>query len=416
VFSSTDHDIHARRVQSTGVIDVGTIFVSNSGTANDFAPAISASWGDPELDGDFWNVAWIRDDDGNGLGRPIASRISFGGTPNGAVEFEVFATSLARNISVTSTFDGTLAGTVERPFLVAFERSTNSGDVYVAVCTQNNVHATSVIGELEDFDLALPQIEPSIATDGTSFFLTYSELFFATSSTTDFDVFMATGNISDLVTGGNIALAERHVGLSETFHAERGPRTATRFDGGGGSDDGFAVWERRSEPNGALLQLRSIDALTSAISPLHAVGRQYCAANAHANSAAGGRVTSWIRLQGDQRIGTDHRLFCQDMKRDAFAYFICSLSSGNVNLPGGSAGRLCLGGAIGRVVGGQIRSSGPDGRIAADFSPGNLPSPSGPVAAAAGETWQFQCWHRDVAAGGVSTSNFSNAVAVTFQL
>ena len=413
-FSATDHDIHARLVESTGAFDGGTIFVSNSGSANDFAPAISASWGDPVLSGDFWNVAWIRDADGDGLGRPIAKRIYFDGTANGATELELFATTLARNVSVTSTFDDELAGTGERPFLVAFERAVNSGDIYVAVCTQNTLHASSVISVLEDFDTTLPQIEPSIATDGTSFLLTYSELFFAASGT-DHDVFMVSGNISELVTGGNLALAERHVGLAETFRDERASSTATRFDGGGGSDDGFTVWEQRGEPNGSLLRLRALDARTGEGSALQAVGRQYCAANGHANSGAGGRESSWAWLRGDQRVVNVHRLFCQEMKRDAFAYFICSLSAGSVNMPGGSAGRLCLGGAIGRVVGGQILNTGAAGAISIDFSPGNLPSPNGPVAAAAGETWRFQCWHRDIAPGGVSTSNFSNAVAVTFQ-
>jgi hypothetical protein len=415
VHSTTDHDIHARRVQATGSPEGSTIFVSNSGTANDFAPAISASWGDPELFGDFWNVAWIRDADGNGTGRPIASRIYFDGTSNGATEFEVNATQLARNVSITSTLDDELVGTSERPFLVAFERSVNGGDVFVTVCTQNVAHSTSTIGTMEDFDLSLPQIEPSIATDGTSFFLTYSELFFAGAGSNDFDVFMVSGNISELVTGGSIALAERHVGLAETFNVERASSTATRFDGGGGTDDGFVVWEQRSGTNGAQLFLRELDARTTENSTQQAVGRQYCAANAHADSGSGGRETSWMWLRGDQRTGSTHRLFCEDTKRDAFAYFICSLTPGSVNLPGGSAGRLCLSGAIGRLVGGQILTTGSNGSISIDFSPGNLPSPSGPVAAAAGETWHFQCWHRDIAPGSVSTSNFSNAVAVTFQ-
>lgn len=336
-FSTTDHDIHGRLVESTGAFDGGTIFVSNSGSANDFAPAISASWGDPALSGDFWNVAWIRDADGDGLGSPMAKRIFFDGTANGATEFEVFATSLARNVSVTSTFDDQLVGTGQPPFLVAFERAVNNGDIYVAVCTHNTLHAASVVSVLEDFDTTLPQIEPSIATDGTSFLRTYSELFFAASGAIDHDVFMVSGGISELVTGGNLALTERHVGLAETLRDERASSTATRFDGGGGTDDGFTVWEQRGEPNGAQLLLRELDVRTTEGSSQQAVGRQYCNANAHANSGAGGRESSWMWLRGDQRVGNNHRLFCQEMKRDAFAYFICSLSAGNVNLPGGSA-------------------------------------------------------------------------------
>jgi hypothetical protein len=36
------------------------------------------------------------------------------------------------------------------------------------------------------------------------------------------------------------------------------------------------------------------------------------------------------------------------------------------------------------------------------------------VAVAAGETWNFQSWHRD-AVGGVATSNFTDAVQLDFQ-
>ena len=44
----------------------------------------------------------------------------------------------------------------------------------------------------------------------------------------------------------------------------------------------------------------------------------------------------------------------------------------------------------------------------------STPTPTGPVAVVAGDTWRFQAWHRDTA-GGVATSNFTDGVAVTFQ-
>ena len=36
------------------------------------------------------------------------------------------------------------------------------------------------------------------------------------------------------------------------------------------------------------------------------------------------------------------------------------------------------------------------------------------ISIAAGETWNFQTWHRD-SVGGIATSNFTNGLAVTFQ-
>ena len=77
---------------------------------------------------------------------------------------------------------------------------------------------------------------------------------------------------------------------------------------------------------------------------------------------------------------------------------------------GGSAGNLCLGGAIGRSVGAFTRIADTAGqfRVTADVSA--LPQPNGVIAVSPGETWYFQAWHRDAPA----TSNFTEALAVTF--
>ena len=44
-----------------------------------------------------------------------------------------------------------------------------------------------------------------------------------------------------------------------------------------------------------------------------------------------------------------------------------------------------------------------------------IPTPSNSVAAQPGQTFNFQLWHRDVGAGGLPTSNFSDAVSVVYQ-
>ena len=76
---------------------------------------------------------------------------------------------------------------------------------------------------------------------------------------------------------------------------------------------------------------------------------------------------------------------------------------------------LCLGGGIGRYVGpGQILNSGAAGLFQLPLDLTLTPTPTGLVAIAAGETWNFTAWHRDAVAGSV-TSNFTDAVAVTFE-
>ena len=100
------------------------------------------------------------------------------------------------------------------------------------------------------------------------------------------------------------------------------------------------------------------------------------------------------------------------MPLSSFGHLACSLQTGSVLFPGGSQGRLCLGGAIGRYVN-SIQSSGSFGAIQTFVDPMSLPQPTGFVAAIPGQTWYFQVWHRD-SVGGVATSNFSNGCGVTF--
>ncbi len=88
---------------------------------------------------------------------------------------------------------------------------------------------------------------------------------------------------------------------------------------------------------------------------------------------------------------------------------LASRQSGFSPLAGGSAGNLCLGGAIGRSVGAFTRIADGAGEflVTADLS--SIPQPNGTVPVQPGQTWYFQAWHRD---GG--TSNFTTALSATF--
>lgn len=78
-----------------------------------------------------------------------------------------------------------------------------------------------------------------------------------------------------------------------------------------------------------------------------------------------------------------------------------------------SQGALCLGGTISRFTGPlEIGASGPQGAFEVDLDLTSFPTPTGSVAVAAGDTWTFQVWYRDV--HPVPTSNFTEAVAVRF--
>lgn len=93
-------------------------------------------------------------------------------------------------------------------------------------------------------------------------------------------------------------------------------------------------------------------------------------------------------------------------------FVIVSRSFGVVNLPGGSFGKLCLSGSIGRMVD-QVYQSGIDGYASVTLDLNDIPQPLGSVAAVAGETWYAQSWHRDQFIA-TPVSNFTDAVELTF--
>ena len=110
----------------------------------------------------------------------------------------------------------------------------------------------------------------------------------------------------------------------------------------------------------------------------------------------------------------DYRLVVSQLPPNQFGFFLGSRDMAFIPTPGGSQGDLCLGGEIGRVVGGQIVNSGFFGSFDVQPDLNALPQPNGPVQALAGETWHFQAWYRDLVLG-FPTSNFTDAWAVTWQ-
>lgn len=127
-------------------------------------------------------------------------------------------------------------------------------------------------------------------------------------------------------------------------------------------------------------------------------------------------VSANIRAEGsDYAVDNLVTLTANALPQNTFAFFLTSRTSGFVAMPGGSAGNLCLSGAIGRYVGpGQIQSTGLFGEVELDIDLSNHPQPLGLVQVISGETWNFQCWYRDTV-GGVSGSNFSSGLSIEFR-
>ena len=141
------------------------------------------------------------------------------------------------------------------------------------------------------------------------------------------------------------------------------------------------------------------------------IGTRYCTAatNSTGNAAA-------MNGQGSDIVADNSlTLFAVDLPTNAFACFLASRNQGFTAMPGGSQGNLCLSGAIGRYVGpGEIQNSGAAGQVSLALDLTSIPTPTGFVAAMAGEQWNFTCWFRD-AIGGSATSNFADGLQLDFQ-
>ena len=107
-------------------------------------------------------------------------------------------------------------------------------------------------------------------------------------------------------------------------------------------------------------------------------------------------------------------LRCASLPRFVFGYIILSRTQGFTANPAGSQGNLCVSGSVGRFVGpGEVQNSGGSGAIQLTVDLLSLPQPATPVAAQAGETWNFQAWYRD--SNPLVTSNFTDGVSITIQ-
>jgi hypothetical protein len=129
---------------------------------------------------------------------------------------------------------------------------------------------------------------------------------------------------------------------------------------------------------------------------------------ATANSV--GLVGSLLALGSDVASVNALRLRAANLPPSTLGLVLTSRTPGSIPNPGGSAGTLCLGGAIGRVLPGVQASPAGDLETAIDLS--SIALPGGTVSAGPGETWRFQLWYRDVDPSGAVTSNFTGSLRV----
>jgi len=138
------------------------------------------------------------------------------------------------------------------------------------------------------------------------------------------------------------------------------------------------------------------------------IGTSYC--NANPNST--GQPGVIMSLGSGVASENDLDLYAFQLPNNAFGYFIVSPFQAFVPNAGGTQGNLCIGVSTGRFVS-QLGNTGSNGSLQIHVDLLNLPQPTGSVAVQAGQTWNFQCWHRD--ANPTVTSNFTAGYSITFQ-
>ena len=415
-WTATDHDVHGQIVSSTGALTNGRINIDSS-PSNDIQSSVSASIGDSSIDGNYYNVVWIRDVSGDGRGAVWARRVYFDGSFGGpfpSVAFNVSITDNAVFPVTTSASNVDLELTGMRYFTVAYPRIFGTGadtqsSIYSNVTTFGDESGTrQSITSMEDIAVDDDQPECSIATDGEGFLLSYAER----SAAGDYDQFLVSGGVQDR-TGGlfRTALSERHQMMANTPEFEYGSVVVTRYDGGvqagALADHGIAVWTRGANPKTSSIAGARIETFKDAAFPGdRPVGTQYCEATVNSAGRKG-----WMRAMApDQSVGTNKRLIASDIAPFAFGYLLAAPNVQFVPGPGGSQGNLCVAGA-GRFLDQIILSDGA-GTIESVVDPMDIPQPTGAVSALPGDTWYFQLWHRDIVGTNV-TSNFTNAVSLT---
>ena len=140
------------------------------------------------------------------------------------------------------------------------------------------------------------------------------------------------------------------------------------------------------------------------------VGTSYCTAAANSTGVTG----SISALGSDVAANNAVLLVGSDLPNNQFGYFLNSMTQGFVPMPGVSQGNICLGGGLGRYNGpGQVLNSGTSGGVELTLDLTATPTPMGPTAVTAGQTWNFQLWYRDL--NPMPTSNFTDGVSISFQ-
>ena len=374
--------------------------IDGSGSVSSSKPKISKSTG--ESDNAEWRVVWITVEPGSGTQHIRGTRFDSQGfilTPpwelGGSIPdgFELLSLDVSDGLS---RLEGPFFGDSVYCLATTFETAFGSS-IFLYAVERDTLIGGMVLAAHEHQDPAQDQGLPAIASLRDRFVVSYKELkdgqFTTNVTTLDFTNQSLFGiNERRMVVATN--------GPQNTVFA---PGAASRFSGGWYAS---RLHVCASEVyNGANWLVRGTR--LSSHDP-QTPGVQYCLGNPNSTGDYG-----FITMHGSANDHSTKVLKASGLPQNQFAYFLAGDGGFGTVQPVGSAGVLCLVGAgIGRYnQGAEVQFTGSSGEISLMIDPEALRHPGGSVAAMAGQTWNFQAWHREN--GG--SSNFTNAISVVFE-
>lgn len=398
----TDSSIVSQGVTSFGTLVGSLETIADISGQLDLAPRISQSSGPTTLVSSQhqYMVVWEREE--SPTNRDIWARvIDFNNDVTGHDRYRAYSFSDARNPSVTMQNTEPVLSP-DPHYVVAFERLVGSDyDIFAIVAEDGSANAARSLTAMQDVDINDEQSEPRIVFEGADYVVTYR----GEHATGGWNLYSTALNVTSDGSQLRTGLSERKNVVSvEDGTVGASAITSDFFGASVTGTETVAVWtsEGTSGTDGdihgaVIVEVASI-----------VVGSQYCEANNNQTGTSGWlRATAVSRTAGVLGVGVR----AISLPPNQFCLFIAGQGTDVTPNVGGSAGDLCISGGLGRYNG-QVVNSGPAGEAELVMRPDNVPTPSGSTAFAPGDTWNFQCWSRDVA-NGVATSNFTNAIAVT---
>jgi hypothetical protein len=380
-FSTTDHDIHARMVATSGGPNGPVILIDGSDDTLDEQPRVSASNGHMPFATQRWNVTWARVAPGASVATDIhAAQLLWSGqimTPsfNLTQTPDTFETLWSGARGVSSLLDDNTGS--EREWAVSYVvESGGNREATLALLLEDQVRDVTTLAALNG-QSGVQTYAYDLDSDGATLVLAsvHDEVALHTLRTTGGVLSLAEGPVmldSTPEAAHHVAIALSHnIAFTEPtvlVAAQEGPSAA------------------QGDIFGAFFEIK--------VSP---IGNVPC--NSKPNSTG---TMAWLSATGSE-IVADNDLTLEVEHLPAFKNGIFILAPTGASMPFGQ-GVLCLGSPITRIP--QGFNSGPNGVVAADLDLTDL----GGVAVQSGQTWHFQFWFRD--SGQV---NLSNSVAITFE-